>query len=308
MKHQERNHMNIIEGYIPFRDGQTYYRIVGPEYQKTPILFLHGGPGSTHNSFEVLDSFSDYDQRPVIMYDQYGCGLSSLGLDKPVSDYCKETWVEELVNLREKLGLKKIHLMGHSWGGMLSIIYLTDYHPNGILSSTLSSTLASASLWDKETHRLLRYLSQEDQKAILEAETKQDYTSPEFELANQHYLKMTVRNLDEMKEVPECLTRERKKSPAYLTAWGPSEFRPLGNLKDYEYLDKLKDIKVPVMLLSGSDDESTPLQNKEMFDRIQTEKEWHILAPARHSTYIEQNKLYQKYLKKFINKHEERKE
>ena len=296
--------MDIVEGYVPFRNGQTYYRIVGYHYRKTPILFIHGGPGSTHNSFEVLDSFADYDQRPVIMYDQYGCGLSSLGLENDPKTYCRETWVEELVNLREKLGLGKMHMMGHSWGGMLSIIYLCDRKPEGILSATLSSTLASASLWDKETHRLLRYLDKEDRESILRAEKTGDYSTESFEKANKAYLRMTVRNLDELKEVPECLTREKRTSPSYVTAWGVSEFKPSGNLADYEYLDRLHEIQVPIMILSGADDESTPLQNKEMFDRIKTEKEWHILSPSRHSTYIEQNQKYQEYLKSFLDRNE----
>ena len=33
----------------------TYYRIVGEASEKAPLLLLHGGPGSTHNYFEVLD-------------------------------------------------------------------------------------------------------------------------------------------------------------------------------------------------------------------------------------------------------------
>ncbi len=285
------------------KEKDTYVRIVGSQYKKTPILFLHGGPGSTHNSFEVLDDFSDYDSRPIIMYDQYGCGLSSLGLENDPSLYNKETWVDELIQVREQLKLDKVHIMGHSWGGMLAIIYMCDYNPKGVLSLTLSSTLASASLWDKETHRLLKYLNPEDQAAIKEAERTNDYSSKDFERANINYMKMFVRNLDEMKEVPECLTREKKTSPSYVTAWGPSEFKPLGNLKDYEYLDKLKNIKSKVMILSGSDDESTPIQNKAMYDWMTCDKEWHIIYNARHSTYIEQKEVYEEYLKNFIDKY-----
>lgn len=286
------------------KEKDTYVRIVGSQYKKTPILFLHGGPGSTHNSFEVLDDFSDYDSRPIIMYDQYGCGLSSLGLENDPSLYNKETWVDELIQVREQLKLDKVHIMGHSWGGMLAIIYMCDYNPKGVLSLTLSSTLASASLWDKETHRLLKYLNHEDQAAIKEAERTNDYSSKDFERANINYMKMFVRNLDEMKEVPECLTREKKTSPSYVTAWGPSEFKPLGNLKDYEYLDKLKNIKSKVMILSGSDDESTPIQNKAMYDWMTCNKEWHIIYNARHSTYIEQKEVYEEYLKNFIDKYD----
>ena len=40
----------ITEGYMPYLNNKTYYRIVGERTgKKKPLLFLHGGPGSTHN-------------------------------------------------------------------------------------------------------------------------------------------------------------------------------------------------------------------------------------------------------------------
>ena len=68
--------MEIKEGYMPFMGYQTYYRIVGKtEEGKSPIILLHGGPGSTHNYFELLDRVAE-SGRAVIMYDQLGCGKS----------------------------------------------------------------------------------------------------------------------------------------------------------------------------------------------------------------------------------------
>ena len=87
--------MKITEGYIPFMGYQTYYRIVGEANpQKAPLLLLHGGPGSTHNSFEVLDFFAEEDNRQLIMYDQIGCGNSYL--DGHPELWTRETWVQEL--------------------------------------------------------------------------------------------------------------------------------------------------------------------------------------------------------------------
>lgn len=40
---------------MPFMGYSTYYRIVGEPSGRPPLLLLHGGPGSTHNYFEVLD-------------------------------------------------------------------------------------------------------------------------------------------------------------------------------------------------------------------------------------------------------------
>lgn len=52
--------MEIKEGYMPFMGYQTYYRIVGKtEEGKSPIILLHGGPGSTHNYFELLDRVAE---------------------------------------------------------------------------------------------------------------------------------------------------------------------------------------------------------------------------------------------------------
>lgn len=47
--------MKITEGYMPYLGYQTYYRIVGESRDgKNPLVLLHGGPGSTHNYFELL--------------------------------------------------------------------------------------------------------------------------------------------------------------------------------------------------------------------------------------------------------------
>lgn len=59
---------------MPFRGHQVYYRIVGKRQEdKAPIILLHGGPGSTHNYFEVLDQIAETGHQ-VIVYDQLGCG------------------------------------------------------------------------------------------------------------------------------------------------------------------------------------------------------------------------------------------
>ena len=62
--------MKISEGYMPFMGQHTYYRTVGERTDKAPLILLHGGPGSTHNYFEVLDRVAEEDGRMLVMYDQ----------------------------------------------------------------------------------------------------------------------------------------------------------------------------------------------------------------------------------------------
>jgi proline iminopeptidase len=160
--------VKIEEGYMPFHGFQTYYRIVGePNPDKAPLLLIHGGPGSSHNYFELMDDYAETG-RQLIMYDQVGCGKSSLPDDPAV--YVKETWADELIALRQYLHLDEVHMLGQSWGGMLEMYYLTEFDPQGIKSVMIDGSPASIKLWTQEQHRLISYLSYEDREAIAEAE------------------------------------------------------------------------------------------------------------------------------------------
>lgn len=177
----------VKEIKIPFGSYYTYCRIVGKATHRPPLVLLHGGPGSTHNYFELLDKLAEVTNRQLIMYDQLGCGLSSIPDDHPEL-YTAKTWVAELQNLRDYLGLSRIHLLGQSWGGMLAIIYLCDYHPQGVQSVILSSTLSSAKLWASELHRLIGFMPQNDQEAIFQAERENNFGSPAYQTANEHFM------------------------------------------------------------------------------------------------------------------------
>lgn len=292
--------MEIKEGYMPFMGYSTYYRIVNPNGRKTPLVLLHGGPGSTHNSYELLDDLAKKDDRPFLMYDQIGCGLSYVEEGHPEL-YRKEVWVKELEELRKYLGYDEVHLLGHSWGGMLEIIYLCDYQPKGVKSVVFSSTLASASLWEKETHRLILQLPEEEIEAIGKGEKEQNFDDPSFQAVMEDYMHHFVSG-PWGKDDPDCLTRKKNFGrEAYMTAWGPCEFKPLGNLKDYEYLDKLHLIHVPVLLIHGKHDESTLYQNKKMYDALTCKKKWVTMPHSRHMSLYEDKKAYAEELLTFLN-------
>ena len=162
---------------MPYLGYQTYYRIVGEPSSKPALLCLHGGPGSTHNYFEVLDRIADTG-RQVISYDQIGCGNSYL--DGHPELWTQETWINELIALREHLHLDQLHLLGQSWGAMQAIAYIIDCQPKGIKSVILSSGHASSSLWASEQHRLIKYMSAEDQEAIRHAEATRKWDDPDY--------------------------------------------------------------------------------------------------------------------------------
>ena len=257
----------ITEGYMPFKGYQTYYRIVGEQKDngKAPLICLHGGPGSTHNYFEVLDNVADDDDRMIIMYDQLGCGKSYL--DGHPEMWTQDLWLDELDALREHLGLKECHIIGQSWGGMMQIAYAIERGAKGVKSFIISSGHPSSSLWAREGMRRIKMMSEEDQAAINDALERNDFTGEAYLKAVDNYMDRYCNYWRE--DLPECCTREKKSGgEAYLYGWGPNEFVPSGTLKDFEYIDRLHEIKVPSLIMSGISDLCSPLVAKTMADEI----------------------------------------
>lgn len=283
------------ELFIDFKDFKTYVKIVNPNGKNPPLIILHGGPGSTHNSLELIKPIAALSDRPLVYYDQIGCGYSSKPDHLKDEIYNKDFWIDELQNLLDTLNVKTYHLLGHSWGGMLAQLFILKKKPTNILSLILSSTLSSATLWKEETHKLIEKLSKEDQEAIKEAEANNDYTHQAFLDASNRYMKLTVSDYSpDDPSLPECLRRLKiRGNVAYLTAWGPSEFAPTGNLKDYETSDLLNAITTPTLVCYGSLDESTKKQNELMYNSLGSKKKKILVFQnARHMTYFECNKDY----------------
>ena len=141
------------EGFVSFRNYKTWYHVSGDlGGGAIPLLLLHGGPGGTSAYLEPLDDLAAGPEgRPVVRYDQVGGGRSDRPTDPALWRF--ETFVEELTAVRDQLGLDRVHLLGQSWGGMLALEYLLT-KPEGVVSLTLSNSLACTPLWCEEARRL----------------------------------------------------------------------------------------------------------------------------------------------------------
>ncbi|MFT9451869.1 proline iminopeptidase [Liquorilactobacillus ghanensis] len=292
--------MRIQEGYMPFHQYQTYFRIVGEANQdKAPLLLIYGGPGSSHNYFELMDDYSKTG-RQLIMYDQIGCGKSSIPEDESI--YVKETWAHELIALREYLHLDEVHLLGQSWGGMLEMYYLTNFAPKGIKSVMINGSPASIKLWVKEQHRLLKYLNYEDRQAITEAERIGNFTGSKYLAANDRYMERYCWD-DPDENSPEPLRRPTNGKKASLIAEGPNEFTENGTISDFDVTKQLKNIQVPVLVTNGTDDLCTPLIAKSVYDHIPGAK-WHLFANSRHLALLDQHDEFIQVLDQWLKEND----
>jgi proline iminopeptidase len=83
--------------------------------------------------------------------------------------------------------------------------------------------------------------------------------------------------------------------------WGPSEFTHTGTLGDLNLFPKLKNIKVPTMIITGEYDTATPSYMYEVQKQIK-DSEVHIVPNAGHGSFYDDNKFYLKAVKQFLNR------
>ncbi len=241
------------EGYAEAPGGRVWYRVVGDEHTRAvPLLLLHGGPGFTSEYLDSLEALSD--ERPVVRYDQLGCGRSDRPDDPSLWNI--ERFVEELADVRRELGLERVHILGQSWGSMLAVDYVLAA-PEGVTSLVLASPPLSIPRWIEDTQKLLDQMPDEVRRT-LEWHEREGFTScPEYQAA---VLEIYRRHLCRMQPWPLALERALAGASfvVYNAMWGPNEFSVTGCLADYDRSDRLVEITLPTLLTCGRYDEATP--------------------------------------------------
>jgi proline iminopeptidase len=118
---------------------QIYVHDWGQKDAKTPILFLHGGPGNgTFDSDK--DKFDPKTQR-VIFHDQRGSGKSTP--TGSLQNNTSQHLVEDIEKIAQKLSLDKFILVGGSWGSTLSLLYGIA-HPERVVGMVIDGVYTAS--------------------------------------------------------------------------------------------------------------------------------------------------------------------
>jgi len=282
------------EGYVEVTGGKVWYKILGEEKSGTPILMLHGGPGIPHDYLEGLGALAD--ERPVIFYDQLGCGNSDKPEDKSL--WTIGHYVEELDRVKRALKLENLHILGQSWGTMLAVEYMLTGKATGIKSLVLAGPALSISRWIKDQRAYLKELPEATQRAIKECEKSGDFKSKKYQDAIQEYYHKHVCRMDPW---PDCLKRSIDKMATGLYEYmcGPSEFTISGTLKSFERGDALANIKVPVLYTCGRYDEATP-ESTSYYKNLTPGAKMVIFEDASHEHHLEKEEEFISVVRAFL--------
>jgi proline iminopeptidase len=283
------------QGYATVPGGKIYWRKFGSG-GKTPLLTLHGGPGSSHNYLLPLQALAD--ERPVIFYDQLGCGRA----DAPEEDsiYSIQRSVDELDAVRAALGLDRVVLLGHSWGALLAVEYLCQGRGRGVDRLILSGAMASIPQVMAGFDRLFATMPDGWSAKIHALEKAGKTGAPEYaELVQKFYDTFVLR----VSPSPEVLAtlEALSKSPAYRVLNGPNEFTIVGKIKDWDRRKDLKAITQRTLITTGEFDEVTLDCHETLRDGIAGKAHLAVMTGCSHLTMNEKPEQYNALLRGFMN-------
>jgi L-proline amide hydrolase len=280
---------------------RTWYRVVGDlDGDRTPVVVCHGGPGITHDYLGAVAGLSR-SGRPCLLYDQFGCGRSGRRPDAPAGFWTVDLFVRELLELTEHLGIADgYHVVGHSWGGMLALESALR-HPPGLRSIVAADTFASAQRYAAEVARLVGELPVEVRGTIERHEAAGTTDAPEYqEAVRVFYRRHVCRRQPVPDEVRRTLAALAADGTVYQAMMGPSEFRLSGSLRDWDITDRLAEIDVPVLLVSGRYDEVTPAAVQPLCDGLR-DVHWVLFEESSHMPHVEETARFLDVVEHFLD-------
>ena len=279
--------MQETEGLAPFRDFQTWYRIVGPlDAPRPPLVTLHGGPGCTH---DYLLNFADLagPDRAVVFFDQIGNGRSTHLRDAEPGFWTVPLFLAQLDALLAHLGIAgRYDLIGQSWGGMLGAEHAVR-QPAGLRRLVIADSPASLVTWVAEANRLRAMLPPEVQATLLAHEAAGTTDSAEYTAATRVFYDRHVCRIPWPPELERTFAAIAHDPTVYHTMNGPSEFHVIGTLAGWTIEDRVHRITVPTLLISGRHDEATEACVRPFAEGIPHAR-WTILEESSHLPHIEE--------------------
>jgi proline iminopeptidase len=288
--------MAQLEGTIAVPGGNVWFKRVGAG-AGLPLLAVHGGPGLPHNYISSLARLAD--EREVIFWDQLGCGNSERPSNTAL--WTMDRSVAEMDAVVHGLGLDHFHIFGNSWGGMMLQQYALDA-PSGAVSLTISNSTPSIPRFAANVVRLKAELDAATQAAVDRHEAAGTTNSAEYQAAirtwNETYL---CRIRPWPKELEDAF--RNMGTEIFETMFGPSDFRIVGTIRDWDVFERLDEIAVPTLLLAGRFDECSPEDMREMHRRIAGSR-FELFESTAHLPFIEEPQRFDRVMRDFLRQHD----
>ena len=288
--------MNTIKNFKKINIKYKDFNLVcyDSEVGDITLFLLNGGPGLPCNYLREphCEHLINKGIR-IITYDQLGCGQSSK--PKDMSLWSIDRYVEELEFVRNELNLEQLNLLGHSWGGWLAIEYSLKYQKN-LNKLILENTCGDMPHLISELNRLREALGSETVKMMLRHEAEGTLDHPEYQAA---ITILNYRHVCRLDEWPNSIHESLNdwNMDVYGTMQGPNEFLYIGNLKEWNRINEMKEVKTPSLITVGMHDELPPSCALKMHNALPNS----IIKVFKNSSHMPFYEEPDEYFKTLIN-------
>jgi len=213
----------------------------------------------------------------VLRFDTRGHGQSSA----PAGEYTLEQLADDVKGLLDALKIKQTHWVGLSMGGMIGQAFALKY-PGVFLSMVLADTTsrrppAAGQMWGER----IAIAHEKGMDALVDSTLARWFTEP-------------YRN--SRKDVMARIGTDIRKTPVAGFAGCCHAIAKV------DYLDRLKEIKVPVLVMVGEHDHGTPPEAARVIQQNLPGSELKILPSAAHLSNIEQADEFNKAMIGFLDR------
>ena len=267
-------------GMVHTPEVDLAYEVYGAATNATPVIAVNGGPGLSHAYMLQNDVWQRLSHgRQIVFYDQRGTG-KSLRVATGASQ-AMDAQVADLEAVRAQLGMKRIDLVGDSYGGLLSIAYVVA-HPEHVRRLILSDTLPG---WKAIVHLLPQVFPDIEEEDA--AEQKRLGDTPEAAQASlRNHFRMIFYS-------PEL--RDRYMAGFKDMGYNPATGNAVGKATDnLDYTADLAKFSCPTLVITGRFDMNVaPLTAWRMYKSIPGahleifEKSGHLPSYEEPDKYVE---------------------
>lgn len=281
------NQLPASEGvFIPVKNAILFCRIIG---EGRPIVVAHGGPGLTHKG--LLPGLAELSRHyQMIFFDQRGCGQSTGELDEDSMQIA--TSVEDMEEIRKALGLERISIIGHSWGGLLAMKYAVD-HQESVDKLILLDSLPAA--YQHNPSNPNPYLD-----GIKAIKSSDGYKTGNVDMISQSYKDLFSTFCYNPEKGNEIDLEFPTKEAALKSILIREEFEKNLFSQSYDYQKDVAKLYVPTLLIHGENDPLPVAISQSLHHLISSSEQPVILKECGHFPNVEQPVALVEQLEKFL--------
>lgn len=250
------------------------------------LILIHGFAASMESWFDVHPALAA--KLPVVRLDLLGHGFT----DKPASgDYSPQGHTRLVTRFLEKLGLKRVVLVGHSMGGGIALLTIQNTLVQSRRFEVAGLVLISSSGYPQQLPFFLEVLRDPVQRffsRLVPVEQRTRYT------------------LEKIFFLRSRLTPERLQRYAYFAALPGSQHALTQTAlqivpPDLEQLStQIRQVRVPTLILWGDQDRTVPVEHAHRFHRDITGSTLRLLPQSGHMSPEERPTQVIDFIEQFV--------